>query len=248
MKRMLVILLFVQLCALSACTKKNMILDTQKKSAFETAETAGFFRIIELQTNRMNGPDVGQLQANLIQCGFYEIGEIDGYYGPATESAIKKIQYHLRLEQNGKVDKPLWDFMFVKSNSGILKRISDGIIVYPEAENDYETDGMGTITAYKGKDVSLVIPAVIDSVTITAVGDHVFDGKDLESVIIPYGIITIGESAFINNKLKRITIGANVSFIERDLNSPPIGYGFETSYDNNDKAAGTYTYTNKNHR
>ncbi|MDR0312648.1 MAG: peptidoglycan-binding protein [Treponema sp.] len=83
-----------------------------------------FSRIIEVRDNRMNGPDIIRLQTQLIYYGFNEIGEIDGYYGPMTESVIKRIQYYLGFEQDGKIYKKLWDFLFGDSNDRIFRNIN----------------------------------------------------------------------------------------------------------------------------
>ena len=83
-----------------------------------------FTKTIEVMNIRMYGLDVMNLQTKLSEHGFNEIGEIDGYYGPLTENVIKRIQYFVGFEQNGKVEKKLWDFLFDISNNEILKNIS----------------------------------------------------------------------------------------------------------------------------
>jgi peptidoglycan hydrolase-like protein with peptidoglycan-binding domain len=83
-----------------------------------------FYRIIEVKDIRMYGSDIEKLQIKLIEYGFNEIGEIDAYYGPLTENAIKTIQFYLGFEQNGKVDVILWDLLFNESNAIILKNIN----------------------------------------------------------------------------------------------------------------------------
>jgi peptidoglycan hydrolase-like protein with peptidoglycan-binding domain len=72
----------------------------------------------------MNGPDIRKIQTILTNYGFKEVGEIDGYYGPVSEAVIKNIQYYLGFEQNGKVNKIMWDFLFNISNETLLKNIS----------------------------------------------------------------------------------------------------------------------------
>jgi peptidoglycan hydrolase-like protein with peptidoglycan-binding domain len=72
----------------------------------------------------MNGPDIKKMQTVLTNYGFKELGEIDSYYGPLTEAVIKNIQYFLGFEQDGKVNKIMWDFLLDESNNAILKNIS----------------------------------------------------------------------------------------------------------------------------
>jgi hypothetical protein len=83
-----------------------------------------FYRIIEVKDIRMYGSDIIELQTKLIEYGFNEIGEIDGYYGPMTENAVKTVQFYLGFEQNGKVDIALWEILFNESNTIILKNIN----------------------------------------------------------------------------------------------------------------------------
>jgi peptidoglycan hydrolase-like protein with peptidoglycan-binding domain len=71
-----------------------------------------FTRVLEVRSARMNGPDVSSLQVRLLSLGFSQVGEADGYYGPMTENAVKNIQRFAGFEENGKVDRILWDFIF----------------------------------------------------------------------------------------------------------------------------------------
>jgi peptidoglycan hydrolase-like protein with peptidoglycan-binding domain len=64
--------------------------------------------IIELRNDRM-------YSAELKHYGFDEFGEIDGYYGPLTENMIKTIQRFSGFEENGIVDKRLWEFEPVRN-------------------------------------------------------------------------------------------------------------------------------------
>jgi len=122
-----------------------------------------FSRIIEVRNNRMYGLDIIRLQTQLKNYGFDEIGEIDGYYGPLSENVIKTIQIFGGFEQNGKVDKLLWDFIFNNSNKIILENISiiskynvDDFIKKHENRMGYSTEG-GYIEEYYLNDEIKVI-------------------------------------------------------------------------------------------
>jgi len=71
-----------------------------------------FSRVLELNARRMNGSDVEALQKRLLYLGFAGVSEADGYYGPKTEEVIKTIQKFSGFEENGKVDRALWNFIF----------------------------------------------------------------------------------------------------------------------------------------
>jgi hypothetical protein len=102
----------------------------------------------------MYGEDIIKLQHHLVGYGFNGIGETDGYYGPLTESVIKNIQCFLGFEQDGKINKVLWDYLFNKSNENLLKDIStilnyniSGYTNETEDRMGYSTEG-GHIERY----------------------------------------------------------------------------------------------------
>ncbi|MCL2139367.1 MAG: leucine-rich repeat domain-containing protein [Treponema sp.] len=68
----------------------------------------------------------------------------------------------------------------------------------------------GVVTSYKGSGDDIIIPNLWDDLVIS-IDNSVFSSKNLTSVIIPNGIISIGERAFENNRLARISIPGNVS-------------------------------------
>jgi hypothetical protein len=63
---------------------------------------------------------------------------------------------------------------------------------------EYERNGQGgvTITGCTGKAAALVIPAAIEGLPVTSIGESAFAGYGLTSVIIPAGVTSIGDSAF----------------------------------------------------
>ena len=83
----------------------------------------------------MNGSDVIYIQNKLIEMGFSEIGEIDGYYGPKTEEAIKEFQELVGIKSSGIVSQKEYDFFESKTSdlimSGILnyKKINYPLII-----------------------------------------------------------------------------------------------------------------------
>ena len=68
---------------------------------------------------------------------------------------------------------------------------------YTFTRNETETGVSLTVTAYVGKARSIAIPAEIDGVPVTAIGDRAFaERTDLASVVIPEGVVSIGAQAF----------------------------------------------------
>ena len=84
-----------------------------------------------------------------------------------------------------------------------------------------------TIKEYTGTQKDIAIPSVINGVTITSIGD----------------------SAFNENQLTSVTIGANVTIGKNALSvlgrNDWKSTGFERFYNWNGKKAGTYTYDGK---
>jgi peptidoglycan hydrolase-like protein with peptidoglycan-binding domain len=68
-----------------------------------------FHRSLSLQAKRMNGDDVWALQRFLFEQGYREVGEIDGWFGPKTEQAVKSFQAERKLAADGIVRQELWD-------------------------------------------------------------------------------------------------------------------------------------------
>lgn len=86
----------------------------------------------------------------------------------------------------------------------------------------------GTITGYLGgkgtaqETLAVVIPAEIDSVAVTHIGDKAFANTGIASVVIPDSVTSIGEEAFADNNLTAVVIPDSVT---------SIGYGaFQTNH------------------
>jgi len=276
MKKSMMLLAFIAVLALfTACTKNQGGFSADEEGTVviridengTTEDYPRFHSVLELQTPRMNSPDIVLLQTRLIQLGFDEIGEADGYYGPVTEGVVKKIQYYSEFEPNGKVNQKEWYFLLAQSNAAMLTTISDGTIFTPES--DFETDKMGTITVYKGPDKGIIIPAQIKGVAVTAIEKNVFEKRGLPGITIPEGITSIGEGAFFGNRLNSVIIPTSVTsigvsaFRDNQLTSITIGANvklgnerysyfaferegdFDNFYIENGKKAGTYVLNGK---
>jgi hypothetical protein len=65
-----------------------------------------------------------------------------------------------------------------------------------------------TITGFKGDERNIQIPNNINSIPVTAIG--IFAFNNLTGVIIPEGIVSIGNGAFSNNQLRSVVIPESV--------------------------------------
>jgi len=74
-------------------------------------------------------------------------------------------------------------------------------------------NGTITITGYYG-DPDVTIPATIDGLPVTGIGDSAFSSKQIVSVSIPNSVRTIGDSAFHScGSLMSVMIPNSVTFI-----------------------------------
>ncbi len=76
-------------------------------------------------------------------------------------------------------------------------------IIHEESEEEFEISSAGAITAYNGTKTEISIPQSVDSITVTAIGDKVFNADnhpEMRTVIMPETVTEIGTDAFRGNK------------------------------------------------
>ncbi len=75
-------------------------------------------------------------------------------------------------------------------------------IIHEESEEEFKISSAGTITAYTGTKTEISIPQSVDSITVTAIGDRVFNADnhpEMRAVIMPETVTEIGLDAFRGN-------------------------------------------------
>lgn len=80
--------------------------------------------------------------------------------------------------------------------------------ILKDGESEYviEKSGCsGIIKAYLGNETNLVVPNEVNGITPTELGDNLFKGSNIESIVLPDTVTTIGKNAFYNTGLKTIT-------------------------------------------
>ena len=103
----------------------------------------------------------------------------------------------------------------IDENGTIMAYLGQNTIIDipPQNEEDFEFDGKETITGYLGQSTIIAIPDMIKGARVTAIGKNAFRNKGITIVIIPDSVEHIGDGAFNENSLKRITIGRKVEMV-----------------------------------
>ena len=112
----------------------------------------------------------------------------------------------------------------------ISTKSQDGLYLYVVLE-----DGTAGITGYLGDETALVIPSVVDDLSVTAIGAYAFEYAPLTSVVIPEGVTVIDRKAFAAaTALKEITLPSTLreigeeAFIGCALEKVTLPGGVET--------------------
>ncbi len=74
----------------------------------------------------------------------------------------------------------------------------------------YFDETTGTILKYVGQDKDVIIPSIINGVTVTHIGGHAYQSLSLTSVSIPNSVTEIGAYAFSNNLLASLTLPESI--------------------------------------
>jgi len=91
--------------------------------------------------------------------------------------------------------------------------------VFGEQDGDWTytvSNNQATITGYTGSSETVTIPSSLGGHPVIAIGNGVFAGrKTLTSAIIPEGVETIGDSAFLMTSISEITLPQSVRHVGR---------------------------------
>ena len=82
-------------------------------------------------------------------------------------------------------------------------------------DSDFKVNSSGVLTGYSGLGGNVVIPSIVNGISVTGIGNSAFKDKyNVTGIVIPNGVTTIGDRAFFEcYNLQNITIPATVSSI-----------------------------------
>lgn len=162
--------------------------------------------------------------------GNYGAGPVNvievGYWGPESGHPLSK-DYNLSYPLTATFSKAgqytiKIELMDLNKDADILNKTVD-ITVLDYTLDSYFTfdDTTGTITDYHTKGVlgnlteilDVAIPATINEIPVSIIGNDAFKSKNLTSVIIPDSVIILGETSFSDNELISAAIGDSVTTI-----------------------------------
>lgn len=122
-----------------------------------------FSRELKNQKPRLNGKDVELVQQKLFELGYLPKEEVDGWFGPKTESAVKEFQKENYFAVSGAVDESTYELFktgkaeyVVKVNRSIAKQNFEGrfktnIEKTVEGDAPFPVGYVFTIYLFKGK-------------------------------------------------------------------------------------------------
>ncbi len=89
----------------------------------------------------------------------------------------------------------------------ILPAVSAGAEQTEDYEYEIAEDGTIGITRYNGNETDVTIPAEIDRKAVSAIRTNAFNGRHMVSVVVPEGVVSIDDQAFLNcSELTTVTL------------------------------------------
>ena len=128
------------------------------------------------------------------------------------EKYIDECEYQLQITTLEQTIQNLKNAISASTQSNISS--SNGQISLQTGFKYTANDGQITITGYNGRESNIIIPSVIDGLTVTRIGENAFKGSAIRSLVIPTTVTDIDWFAFSDCvSLQSITIPSSVKSI-----------------------------------
>ncbi len=162
------LLLASVLLVVSCIPKSAGVTDSVGQSKDEPKQEVRAYRELKLTQSRMNGDDVLQLQQKLLSMHF---GEVDGWYGPMTEKAVRRFQLYFGFASDGVVRESMWNALLSPSDIGArfgsdIATISSYVLADPAYEEDINPGPFGRTNATWYAEGKKVKAAVVELITL----------------------------------------------------------------------------------
>ncbi len=89
--------------------------------------------------------------------------------------------------------------------------------VLKNIEDEYIMNNDGVVMKYLGDAADVIVPESINGIAITEIGEKCFAGSNVENVVLPDTVISIGEGAFYNTDLKSITANGVIQILKQSF-------------------------------
>lgn len=146
---------------------------------------------------------------------------------PIDNNKYETNQYVIVLDNSGELRKNNYLFagwsttalgsygMDCEPNSQIQIKEKDLVLYAKWVDSEYDFDTVtGTITSYNFTYNDVIIPNELENTPVIIVGNGVFYGKGLRTVIVPESIIKLGIRSFANTRLTSVDIPSSVKTID----------------------------------
>ena len=135
-----------------------------------------------------------------------------GYKQPCTpkDPLLKESFKELIVTQT---DSEISKKVLTTNYFSIFKKGSDREPPEDTVESYFKVDEKGKLLKYHGLDSDVRIPKLVNNIKVVTIGKKAFYKRNLNSVVIPHGIVKIEESAFEWNKLTKIELPNTLKFI-----------------------------------
>jgi len=208
---------------------------------------------VNMESNSFNNNFSTFYNSNNKRAGIYEYS---GTWRRQPQSQAEIVEDQARIEREAAETQARLERERAESRTRIEREAAERQARIERERQAIEaqyTVSNGTITKFQRlnsnqrnsrRNEPFVIPGVINGVIITAIGEKAFYGEDLEDIVIPPSVTSIGKEAFgpFNNIIFSITIGANVRIHSTSFFRFFGVTSFKTFYDRNRKQAGVYIF------
>ena len=119
----------------------------------------------------------------------------------SNKTYIQCHEKHNRISNSSAKPKPYRQNHYTLNDTDVV--VVNGVITHCSYNFSQNADG-----------TDLSIPSILDTQTVTTIGEGVFSSRNLQSITLPNTLTTIKRSAFSGNFIRALTLPASIKHIE----------------------------------